>query len=277
MTAREFLTSVTIIVMIMALIAVVELIVPMFARPAKHRGRSATNLGLTVLTLTLNWALTSAAAVIALALPLHAPGFMARLGLPFAAQIVVSVVVLDLCFGYLAHRAMHMSPTLWRVHRVHHCDPFVDATTTYRNHPIEGIWRFLFVIIPVWTLGVPAEAVVIHRLLSAINGILEHANLRVWPPLDRALSWVWVTPHMHKVHHSRACVETDSNYGNILSIFDRLLRTFTVTDRAFAVRYGLDDVDPVRATSLTELLAMPFAVRTSPREVAGTVASQQHV
>jgi sterol desaturase/sphingolipid hydroxylase (fatty acid hydroxylase superfamily) len=118
---------------------------------------------------------------------------------------------------------------------------------------------------------------VIHRLLSAINGILEHANLRVWPPLDRALSWVWVTPHMHKVHHSRACVETDSNYGNILSIFDRVLRTFTVTDRAFAVRYGLDDVDPVRATSLTELLAMPFAVRTSPREVAGTVASQQHV
>src|SRR5262245_20808499 len=248
MHAHEFLTSVTIIVAIMGLIALVELIQPMFTRSTKHRGRSATNLGMTVLTLTLNWALTAAAALFALALPLlNAPGVMARLGIPIAAQIVAGVIVLDFTFGYLAHWAMHMSPLLWRVHCVHHADPFVDVTTTYRNHPIEGVWRFLFVIIPVWVLGLPPEAVVIHRMVSAINGILEHANLRIWRPLDRALSWVWVTPHMHKVHHSRACVETDSNYGNILSIFDRALGTFTPTDRAFGVRYGLDDADPVRA------------------------------
>jgi sterol desaturase/sphingolipid hydroxylase (fatty acid hydroxylase superfamily) len=263
MHGRAFLTTVTIVLAIMAVIAVIELIQPLFSRPARHKGRTTTNLGLTALTLTLNWVLTSAAALLALALPLQGAGIMQRLGIPFAVQVVAGIVLLDFSFGYLSHLALHKVPILWRVHRVHHCDPFVDGTTTYRNHPIEGGWRFLSVILPVWVLGLPAEAVVIHRLLSAINGILEHANVRLWPPLDRALSLVWVTPQMHKVHHSCAAHETDSNYGNILSLYDRLLRTFTPTDRAFAVRYGLDDIDPHRAISLPALLAMPFQVEGS--------------
>lgn len=277
MNGREFLTTATMIFTLMALLALLELALPMFTRTAAQRGRSTANLGLTVLTLAVNWAMTSAAAIIALALSLEGPDLMTRLGVPLAAQVVAGVVVLDFCFGYLAHRAMHMSPTLWRVHRVHHSDPFVDATTTFRNHPIEGVWRYLFVIVPVWILGVPAGAVVIHRLLSVINGILEHANIRIWRPLDRAVSLLWVTPTMHKVHHSRDSIETDSNYGNILSIYDRMLRTFTPTERAASVVYGLDDADPVRATSLPGLLSMPFqAVESAVCAPAGTSGIQQH-
>jgi len=275
MSASEFLMNVAIIVAMMALVALVELVLPMFARPPTQRGRSSANLGLTAVTFAANWAITSAAATSAFALSLPAPGLMVRLGIPMAAQIVASIVVLDFFFGYLAHRAMHMSPTLWRVHRVHHSDPFVDITTTYRNHPIESLWRFLFVIVPMWILGVSAEAFVIYRLLSALNGILEHANIRLWRPLDRALSLVWVTPNMHKIHHSRDCVETDSNYGNILSIYDRILRTFTPTDLAFSVVYGLDDADPVRAKSLLGLLSMPFQVDSAAREPAQTSGVQR--
>ncbi|MBI1818136.1 MAG: sterol desaturase family protein [Deltaproteobacteria bacterium] len=260
MNAREFLTNLTIISVTMGLSAFVELALPLFTPTPAQRAHRTVNLGLTGVTLAVNWALNWTAAVVALALSLQAPGLMTRLGVPLAAQIVVGFVVIDFSFGYLAHRAMHMSPTLWRAHRIHHSDPFVDVTTTFRNHPIEGVWRFLFIVIPVWILGLPAEAVVLQRLLTVINGGLEHANIRLWPPLDRALSLVWVTPNMHKVHHSRDSVETNSNYGNILSIYDRILRTFTPTERAFSVVYGLDDVDPLHANSLTELLAMPFQV-----------------
>src|SRR5262245_41166406 len=166
MHAHEFLTSVTIIVAIMGLIALVELIQPMFRRSTTQGGRSGTNLGMTVLTLTLNWALTAAAALFALALPLlNAPGVMARLGIPIAAQIVAGVIVLDFTFGYLAHWAMHMSPLLWRVHCVHHADPFVDVTPTCRHHPIARAWRFLFVIIPVWGLGLAPDAVSVHPMV----------------------------------------------------------------------------------------------------------------
>src|SRR5207248_1062383 len=79
-----------------------------------------------------------------------------------------------------------------------------------------------------------------------------------WRPLDRALSLVWCTPNMHKIHHSRAPEQTDSNYGNIFALFDRGLRTFTPTDRALTVAYGLEDIDATRAKSLRALLRMPL-------------------
>ena len=65
---------------------------------------------------------------------------------------------------------------MWRFHQIHHSDPFVDVTTTYRTHPVETVWRFAFAIVPIWILGIPAQAVVIQRLLQATNGVLEHAE-----------------------------------------------------------------------------------------------------
>jgi sterol desaturase/sphingolipid hydroxylase (fatty acid hydroxylase superfamily) len=262
MDPRDFLTSVSVALTMLALATLIELALPMFQRPSSQRGRLTTNLRLTGVTFVWNGLLTWTAAGIALALSLDGPGLMTQLGIPFVAQVIGGFVVLDFSFGYLSHRAMHMSPVLWRAHRIHHSDPFVDATTTFRNHPIESFWRFLCLIVPIWILGVPAEAVALQRLLTGINGVLEHSNIRLWPPLDRVVSWFWVTPSMHKVHHSRDRIETDSNYGNILSVYDRIFRTFTSTDRARSVTYGLHDVDPVEARSFSGLLAMPFRTRT---------------
>ncbi len=270
MDPNQFLISATIAVSMLAAAALIELALPAFKRQRPQKDRVTTNLRLTAITLVWNGLLTWTAAGIALALSLDGPGLMTRLGVPYVVQLVGGFVVLDFSFGYLAHRAMHASPALWRVHKIHHSDPFVDATTTFRNHPLESLWRFLFLIVPIWVLGVPAEAVALQRLLTVVNGVLEHANLRLWAPLDRALSLVWVTPSVHKVHHSRDRIETDSNYGNILSIYDRGLRTFTPSDHARAVTYGLDGVDPAEAKSLAKLLAMPFA--RAPRSIAGLPA-----
>ena len=88
--------------------------------------------------------------------------------------------------------------------------------------------------------------------------LLEHSNVRLWRPLDRVLSLVFVTPNVHKIHHSRALEETNSNYGDVLTIYDRLLGTFTPSERALSVVYGLDDTDPARAASFPGLLAMPL-------------------
>ena len=258
MSARAFLMNVAVVSTIMTVAALIEAAVPMFARTSRIDGRRAANLGLTVVVFLLNWSLSSAAAILALAVALQPTDFAMRLGVPMAIQIVAGIVILDFSAGYLAHRALHLLPILWRFHRVHHSDEFVDATTTYRTHPVETVWRFLFVIVPVWTLGIPAQAVVIQRLVSAANGILEHANIRLWAPLDRVVSLVWVTPNVHKIHHSRQLSETNSNYGNVLTIYDRLLGTFTPSDRAESVIYGLDEVDPTRIASFRGLVSMPF-------------------
>ena len=256
MSLRDFLTNAGVILTVMAAAAVIETAVPMFmATPWKHPRRAA-NLGLTALSFLSNWLLASVAALAAVSL--RPAGLLAGSHWPIWAQVLVGIVVLDFSVGYLSHRSMHMWPPMWRFHQVHHSDDFVDVTTTYRTHPVETVWRFLFAIIPIWILGLPAQAVVIQRLLQAANGVIEHGNIRLWAPLDRVLSLVWVTPNVHKIHHSREVSETNSNYANLLTLYDRLLGTYTPAARAETVVYGLDDAQQLADARLAGLLSLPF-------------------
>jgi sterol desaturase/sphingolipid hydroxylase (fatty acid hydroxylase superfamily) len=258
MSTQDFVTNAAILSTIMVVASVVEAVVPMFDRAAATPSRRAANLGLTAVVFLLNWLLSSAAAILALAISWQPWPLGRAFDLPMPVQIIVGVLLLDFSAGYVAHRALHAFPVLWRFHQIHHSDDFVDATTTYRTHPVETVWRFLFVIVPVSVLGIPAAAVVIQRLISAANGIFEHSNTRLWRPADRLLSLVWVTPNVHKIHHSRVAGETNSNYGNVLTLYDRLLGTFTSSEHADSVVYGLDEVDPGQIGSFGGLLSMPF-------------------
>src|SRR5262245_21880813 len=255
MSLRDFLTNVSVILTVMAAAALIETAVPMFlAKPWQHARRTA-NLSLTALSFVTNWFLASVAALAAVWL--RPAGLLAGVGWPLWIQVLIGIVVLDFSVGYLSHRSMHMWPAMWRFHQVHHSDDFVDVTTTFRQHPIETLWRFLFAIAPVWILGLPVQAVLIQRLLQTTNGVIEHANIRVWAPLDRILSLVFVTPNVHKMHHSREVSETNSNYANLLTIYDRLLGTYTPSNRAETVVYGLDD-ERMAAAKVSGLLAIPF-------------------
>ena len=264
MTTREFLANVTIILAVMAIGAVLEILVPMFVDKPWKRGRRSANLGLTALSFFSNWVLASVAGMAALSF--RPAGLLAQRGVPFWAEIVIGILVLDFSVGYLSHRTMHMWPAMWRFHRIHHSDPFVDVTTTYRTHPVETVWRFLFAIVPIWALGLPAEALLIQRLLQATNGVVEHANIRLWAPLDQVLSLFWVTPNVHKLHHSRQVGETNSNYANLLTVYDRLLGTFTPSQRAASVKYGLDDAEELGRASFAGLVVMPFQRTGSERQ-----------
>jgi sterol desaturase/sphingolipid hydroxylase (fatty acid hydroxylase superfamily) len=254
MTPTQFLANAGLVLALMAALAALEVAVPLFGRP-REGSRVRTNLGLTALTLLANWALTSLAALAALRLQLEGRGLLAHAALPGPAVLVLGIVVLDLA-TWLAHRTLHALPALWRVHRVHHADAFVDVTTTLRQHPLEGLWRFAWLIVPAWVLGLTVSALVAYRGLSVVQALLEHANVRTWPWVDRVVASVWVTPNMHKVHHSCLPAETDSNYGNLLALFDRAFGTFTPTERAARVTYGLGGVrsaDGPRARRLAPL------------------------
>ena len=265
MSPQDFLSTASVVLAVMGVAAAIELAVPLYAGSSAHGPRRRTNLAMTMQTLLFAYVLTSVVALAAVAAPVASPGLMAAAGLPAPAQFFAGIVALDFAFGYVAHRSMHAWPALWKYHRVHHSDEFVDVTTSYRTHPVESVWRHVWLFATVWVLGVPATAVVAYRVLSGVNGILEHANIRVSPVLDAALARVWVTPNMHKVHHSRDQKETDSNYGNLFTLHDRLLGTFTPTERAFSVEYGLDGVEPAEIRSFGALLAMPWRPATRRR------------
>jgi sterol desaturase/sphingolipid hydroxylase (fatty acid hydroxylase superfamily) len=184
-------------------------------------------------------------------------GLLHAYALPPLVATAVVVLALDFAF-YLAHVSMHASPALWRYHSVHHSDPAVDVTTTIRQHPGEGVVRYLFLAAGACAIGAGPGAFAVYRTWSVLNALLEHANVRVPPRLDALLSWVVTTPNMHKVHHSRCREETNSNYGNIFSLFDRCFSTFVPTARAMSVAYGLDGLDRPSVQTAAGLLVLPF-------------------
>jgi sterol desaturase/sphingolipid hydroxylase (fatty acid hydroxylase superfamily) len=241
----------------LAVASLIEALIPLRQQSRRSNGRLATNLWLLAITLGLAMLLNLTLALGAAYVARSGIGLFQVLGIGAIPSFIVALLALDGA-TYLAHRLLHQIPLLWRVHLVHHIDASVDATTGFRQHPIEGVWRFGFIALTAWTLGAPPAAVALYRLLGALNSALEHANIRVPRVLDGALVWLWVTPDMHKVHHSRERAETDSNYANLFSFFDRLFRTFTPSSRGPLVRYGINGYDAPEHQSIGAVLVLPF-------------------
>jgi sterol desaturase/sphingolipid hydroxylase (fatty acid hydroxylase superfamily) len=254
------LSTVAAILGVMGAIAVVETAVPLHARGRWHRAHLGPNLALTFLTFFTNFFLNTA--LILLLVWLAARGFGLLRWIPVGpiAAGVLGVLALDLSW-YALHRTMHRVPALWRFHRVHHSDPVVDVTTTIRQHPGESLLRYATLTLFAAGFGVGLVPFAVYRVWSALNGLAEHANVRMPRWLDRTIALVSVSPDMHKVHHSRDVRETDTNYGNIFSFWDRGLGTFTPTERGPAVVCGLDGFDRPDDQTTAALLGSPFRDR----------------
>ena len=242
------------LVILCGLLWAIESIVPLFALGDRRARHALPNLGLTALLVAVNLVLSFGTAAVVAVASARGIGLLHAIALPAWATLLVGLVGLD-GLAYVAHRLLHELPAGWRFHRVHHCDADVDVTTAFRQHPFETVWRMAWQLAGMLALGLPLWVVAIYLVVSAANAELEHANVRVPARLDRVLRLVFVTPHMHKVHHSRDQRETDSNYSNIFSWWDRVLGTYTARDDLGGLRYGLDDV---RADTLWGLLRMPF-------------------
>jgi sterol desaturase/sphingolipid hydroxylase (fatty acid hydroxylase superfamily) len=257
MDLRTLIVRLMPVLVAVALATLIETLVPLRQQSRRLHGRLSTNLALLGITLGLGMLLNFTLAIGAAYVAGSGFGLLQILGASTVVSFVVTVLALDGA-TYLVHRLMHQTPLLWRVHLVHHIDASVDATTAFRQHPVEGLVRFSFIAATAWSLGAPPVAVAIYRLLGALNAVVEHANIRVPRWLDRLLVLVWVTPHMHKIHHSRERAETDSNYANLFSFFDRVFGTYTPSSRGTSVAYGINGYDAPEHQSLAAVLWLPF-------------------
>jgi sterol desaturase/sphingolipid hydroxylase (fatty acid hydroxylase superfamily) len=234
-----------------------ESIVPLYRYQNSRVRHALPNVALTVILLLTNLSLSFSSAYLAAFTVRHGVGLFPLFGLSAWTQAVFGVAALDL-FAYFAHVLLHKSWLGWQFHRVHHSENAVDVTTAFRQHPGETVWRMLWQLAAVFVFGIPLWIIILYLILSALNAQMEHANIRLNVSVDRLLRLVIVTPHMHKVHHSRDQRETDSNYSNIFSFWDRLFGTYTAAIDFRRLRYGLDGFDAKERQTLPALLKMPF-------------------
>ncbi|MFC4721542.1 sterol desaturase family protein [Geojedonia litorea] len=184
--------------------------------------------------------------------------------MPLWLYVFLGVFFLDFFGAYLPHYVEHNVKPLWMIHLVHHTDHHVDTTTANRHHPLESVIRFVFTLFGVFIVGTPIALVFLYQSLSIVATQFSHANIKLPRKIDRILSYFIVSPDMHKVHHHNVLPYTDSNYGNIFSVWDRLLGTFMVLDRDKLV-YGVDVFpDEVKNGNLKELLVQPFQKYEKP-------------
>lgn len=191
-------------------------------------------------------------------------GLLHLVELPLWLELLVALAVLDLVAQYVAHVLLHKVGALWRVHMIHHSDTKVDATTGTRLHPGDFFVREVFALVAIVVVGAPLSYYLVYRFVTIFFTYLSHANVDVPRWLDEPLSLVFVTPNMHKFHHHHEMPWTDTNYGGILAIWDRLFGTFVYDDTS-RIRYGLDVLDDETDEDVVFQMLMPFDRRVRSR------------
>lgn len=207
-------------------------------------------------------------------------GLFNLLAWPAWAEILLAVVLLDLAiFGQ--HVASHKWPPLWRLHKVHHTDVDIDVSTGIRFHPIEIALSMLWKIAVVIALGAAPVAVVLFEVILNGGSLFTHSNIALPAKLDRALRLVFVTPDMHRIHHSVHRREHDTNFGFNLSVWDRLFSTYTVDPEEghTGMTVGLPEHQNTQPTRLLWSLLLPFRPlrdrgRNVSRDRAGSSAGK---
>lgn len=178
---------------------------------------------------------------------------------------LIGLLLLDLIGAYLVHLIEHKVKFLWRFHLIHHTDTWVDTTSGNRHHPGESVIRFAFTTLGVLIVGSPIWMIFMYQTISIVSTQFTHANITLPKRLDVFLSYFIVSPNMHKVHHHFMLPYTDSNYGNIFSVWDRLFGTFMYLPKEKIV-YGIDTFMETRDhNQLNNLLKIPFQKQRSPK------------
>ncbi|MDV7338736.1 sterol desaturase family protein [Terasakiella sp. A23] len=240
--------------------ALLETFKPRRKRNHKRVERWFSNLGILVLgaifaRILLPWVPVS----VAIYAQANGIGLLQAINVPDLPFILIGVLLLDFMI-YVQHVLMHKVPILWRLHRLHHADLDYDVTTGIRFHPIEIILSLLYKMGLILVLGVDPISVVLFEVILNGMAMFNHANFRLPLGLDRILRLVFVTPDMHRVHHSSIQRETDSNYGFNISLWDRICRTYVAQPEKGHddMTIGLDYFRDNSQLRLDQMLLQPF-------------------
>lgn len=245
---------------VLILMLVLESVIPRHSTVDSKLRRLAINFSLTGFNvLMLKLLLGSAAVGLAHFASEQGWGLFNYLQWPAWVEMVIAILFLELMI-YIQHVFLHKIPFFWRFHKVHHSDLDLDVSSGLRFHPLEILGSMVYKLGLVAALGPSVMTVVAFEAILNGMALFTHSNIKLPVGLDRALRWVFVTPDMHRIHHSVEQNETDSNYGFNMSVWDRLLGTY-IPDGIKPqpeIVIGIPQYRRPQDVSLLKLLILPF-------------------
>jgi sterol desaturase/sphingolipid hydroxylase (fatty acid hydroxylase superfamily) len=245
---------------VLSLMAALEMFAPRRSLTQPRGWRWANNLALVLVDSLLVRLLFPLAGVgFALYAQEQGWGRFNMVAAPVWVAVVVCLVLLDLVI-WGQHVIFHRVPALWRLHRMHHADLDIDASTGLRFHPAEIVLSMLIKFAAIALLGAPAVAVLVFEVVLNASSMFNHANFRLPQRVDALLRLVVVTPDMHRVHHSIDPAETHSNFGFNLAIWDRMFGAYRAQPAAGheGMTIGLPIFRDKAELRLDRLLSQPF-------------------
>ena len=185
-------------------------------------------------------------------------GLFNQLAMPLWAELILALIILD-GLTYVQHRILHRWYFFWRAHRVHHTDKHIDVTTSLRFHPIETVFRATLEAGTVYALGLPPEAILLTFAMLALANTFTHLNVDLPAPVEKAISLILITPSAHRLHHAAGPENQYSNFGTVLTLWDRLGGTYR--DPALLKRdelFGIEGPEDMARDSFANLALDPF-------------------
>jgi len=186
-------------------------------------------------------------------------GLLNIISLPIFLSVILTIIIFDFLI-YIQHVVFHKINFLWRVHRVHHTDLEFDVMTGIRFHPVEIVLSMFYKLIAVYLIGPLAFSIILYEISLNAAALFSHSNILLNTKLDRALRTIFVTPDMHRIHHSVIRKEIDSNYGNLFSFWDKVFKTYTALPEAGYenMMIGLEQFRELSSGQILQLLKNPF-------------------
>jgi sterol desaturase/sphingolipid hydroxylase (fatty acid hydroxylase superfamily) len=215
------------------------------------------NFGLYALCFGLGYLIAPVVAVLVAMTGVHLP-LLDGVASP-VLRLSVAIVLLDIV-DYALHRLSHRVDSLWRLHAVHHSDTELDVTTTLRHHPLEAAVGALVLGGGGALLGFTPGEIAGYGMVALSVQLVAHANVALPQRLAALVAPVLVTPDFHRLHHSRRLPDTDANYGQVLSLWDRVFGTYR-TRADSEIEFGLDEFRDAKSQRLDRLLTQPILPR----------------
>lgn len=222
-----------------------------------------SNIGLIVISSVLvRFIVPTAAVGVAFHVEENNLGFLNYYDLPFVIHFLLAFILMDLSI-YFQHVMFHSLPLFWRFHRVHHSDLDCDVTTGLRFHPFEMLISIIFKFLVILSIGAPVITVVIFEIILNAASMFTHSNIKMPHTIERIFRWFFVTPDMHRIHHSIHENETNSNFGFFISWWDRLFDTYISQpkDGHEKMELGLSFFREPKWQNLRWLIYLPFVAK----------------